>query len=147
MRELTNKAGHGGRRLLIKTPEEKTDILNRYTNELLLYSRMILECTEYGRQNPAQFTNFKVFVPSCLYLMKRGLDMYCDKKKKNYCIIRRCAYLQACLPETNTLDYYNIPKTVFTSVKNNILQAVRESTGRLEEIALFLSDESTKLSI
>jgi hypothetical protein len=106
--------------LITKTPEEEEMIIKLYTKELIVYWEMCKTLTTAGKSAPAQF-NFKLFVPSCLYLMKQGLDL------KGKQIIRRVGYLAAVLPETNTLDVYNVPKKSFTATKNYISKAIRES--------------------
>ena len=90
--------------LLRKTPREIREIVENYTKELIGYWKMILYQTNLGRQSPNHFP-FKTFVPSCLYIMKRGV------KIKNQVVIRQSQFLSTCLPETNTLDVYNINKT------------------------------------
>jgi hypothetical protein len=109
--------------LIRRTEEEKKEIIERYTQELIVYQNLVADNTIMGKESPSQF-NFKTFAPACLYLMKNGLEM------GGHVIIRRSKYLDCALPETNTLDLYNIHKPTFTASKNNILKAIRESVEK-----------------
>lgn len=109
--------------LITKTSSEQHEIIKQYTKELISYWKMILYMTELGRQSPSQF-NFKIFSPACLYIMKNGLHM------NQIYIIRKSKYLNLALPETNTLDIYQVAKPGFTAAKNAILKAVRETVEK-----------------
>lgn len=108
--------------MLRKTPREQNDIIAMYTREIIGYWKMILFKTQMGMNSPSQY-NFKAFVPAMLYIMKRGVYI------GNQPIIRKAEFLNACLPETNTLDLYNISKTPCTATRNNIQDAIRETTS------------------
>lgn len=123
--------------MLRKTPREIEEIVDNYTKELIGYWKMILYQTNLGRQSPNHFP-FKTFVPSCLYIMKRGV------KIKNQVVIRQSQFLSTCLPETNTLDVYNINKTPFTASKNHIMQAIRDTVQGDEEKAKCLYNFSVR---
>ena len=56
--------------------------------------------------------------------MKNGLHM------NQIYIIRKSKYLNLALPETNTLDTYQVAKPGFTAAKNAILKAVRETVEK-----------------
>lgn len=125
--------------LISKTPLEQDSIIKQYTKELISYWKMVLYCTELGRQSPSQF-NFKVFSPACLYIMKNGLHM------NNIFIIRKSKYLNLALPETNTLDLYDVAKPAFTAAKNAILKAVRETVEKQISTPKELHDYCLKVS-
>jgi hypothetical protein len=105
---------------LIKSAEEQSEIVKTYTIEIIAYWRMILMKTSMGQETPSLFS-FKIFTPSCMFLMKNGLQM------GGIYIIKRHRYLDAALPEANNLDYYGYSKPSFTQLKNNILKAIRET--------------------
>lgn len=129
---------------LQKTKREQESIIALYTKELIGYWRMVLVRTKLGRGSPTQFA-FKTFVPACMYLMKNGINMLGAE------IVRRSGYLNACLPETNTLDHFGIQKSAHTATKNNILQAIRETIRSnrktAQEIEAYRRSESEKVSI
>jgi hypothetical protein len=129
---------------LRKTKRQQNEVIIKFTKELIGYWKMILFKTNLGLQSPSQF-NFKAFVPACLYIMKRGVNM------QGQTIIRQDDFLSCCLPETNTLDVYKISKTPFTATKNNILLAIRDTIGGKPELAKELFEysqrESNKVSI
>jgi len=68
----------------------------------------------FGRMLPT-------LVASILYLMKSGLPM------NNVQIIPKMFFLEAALPEANTLHAYGIARGQFTSIKNDIRNAIREA--------------------
>jgi len=73
----------------------------------------------FMKKNQNVMKYFQVFVVSCLYLMKSGLPM------NSVQIIPKDPHLESSLPEANQLDFYNIPKNTFTSIKNDIQLAIR----------------------
>jgi hypothetical protein len=112
--------------LLLKTKDEKEEIIKQYTMQLIGIWKMVLFKTILGKEM-SSFFSFKSFIPACLYIMKSDLKM------NNIRIIEKSRYLEAALPEANTLDLYDISKPSFTQTKNNILRAIRETIeGRLE---------------
>ena len=106
--------------LIKKTDAQKKEIVDKNTQLLIGYWKMILLKTQLGMEMPSLFS-FKTFVPSCLYIMKSGLAM------NGVVIMEKSRYLESALPEANTLDMYGISKPSFTQTKNNILKAIRES--------------------
>ena len=124
---------------LRKTKRQQNEVIIKFTKELIGYWKMILFKTNLGLQSPSQF-NFKAFVPACLYIMKRGVNM------QGQTIIRQDDFLSCCLPETNTLDVYKISKTPFTATKNNILLAIRDTIGGKPELAKELFEYSQRES-
>ena len=107
-------------RFIIKSVEEQAEIIQLYTIEIIAYWRMLLVKTTMGQETPSLFS-FKTFTPSCIFLMKNGLQM------GGVYIINKHKYLDAALPEANNLDYYGYSKPSFTQIKNNILKAIRET--------------------
>ena len=83
----------------------------------------ILRTTPLGRASPNLFP-LRDFVPAALYIMKQGLPM-ADVE-----IVEKNFYLEATLPEANTLDFYRINKPMFTQMKNNITRAIREAVDQ-----------------
>lgn len=131
-------------KMLEKCQREQDQLIGDYTKELIGTWKMLLYKTEQGKTSPSQF-NFKIFVPACLYIMKNGI------KHNGQTIIRRSQFLSTCLPETNTLDQYNISKTPFTASKNNIMIAIRDTIGSSVEKAVEMYEyakiESEKVHI
>lgn len=125
--------------MLKKTKREQNALIADYTKELVGYWKMILFKTNLGQQSPSQF-NFKSFVPACLYIMKRGVNIH------GQTIIRQSQFLSTCLPETNTLDLYSVSKTPFTATKNNILLAIRDTIGGKATVAKELYEYSIRES-
>lgn len=112
--------------LLLKTDEEKEEIIRKYTITLIGLWKMVLFKTTLGKEM-SSFFSFKSFIPACLYIMKMDLRMHGVR------IIEKSRYLEASLPEANTLDVYDISKPSFTQTKNNILRAIRETVeGKTE---------------
>tara|TARA_B100000674_G_scaffold238136_1_gene195685 strand:+ start:9630 stop:10229 length:600 start_codon:yes stop_codon:yes gene_type:complete len=107
-------------KLLLKDKDKKQEIIQGFTSQMIGYWKMILYRTNLGREMASLFS-FKSFVPACLYIMKAGIIM------NGIYIIEKSRYLEAALPEANTLDTYNISKPSFTQTKNNILKAIRET--------------------
>lgn len=114
--------------LLIKTDEEKDDLIKDLTKTIISYYKMIVYKTNLGKEMTSMF-NFKIFVPACLYIMKRGVMM------GGIPIIESVRYLDITLPEANTLDLYKIHKPSFTQTKNNMLKAIRETVESGTETA------------
>lgn len=106
--------------ILRKTKKEIDEIVRQYTIKLIGYWKMVLQKTELGQTMSSLFP-FKSFVPACLYLMKNGVQMH------GVYIVEKSRFLERGLPETNTLDAYNISKPVFTQSRNKIQEAIRES--------------------
>lgn len=100
--------------------KKQEKLVNIYIERILALWRVIMEYTPLGRNQPGIFI-FHAFVVAALYQMRSGL--WCQGQ----CIIQRDYYLDRCLPETNTLDIYNLSKPQFTTAKKNILKAVREA--------------------
>ena len=72
--------------------------------------------------------------------MKNGLHM------NNIFIIRKSKYLNLALPETNTLDLYDVAKPAFTAAKNAILKAIRETVEKQLSTPKELRDYCLKVS-
>ena len=106
--------------LLMKSDEDREAIVKKHTVDLIGIWKMVLFKTTLGKEM-SSFFSFKTFLPACLYIIKSGLTM------NGFCIIEKSRYLEAALPEANTLDLYNISKPSFTQTKNNILRAIRET--------------------
>ena len=100
--------------------KKQEKLVNIYIERILALWRVIMEYTPLGRNQPGIFI-FHAFVVAALYQMRSGL--WCQGQ----CIIQRDYYLDRCLPETNTLDIYELSKPQFTTAKKNILKAVREA--------------------
>lgn len=103
-----------------RNEKKQNKLIDIYIERILSLWRVIMEHTPLGRTQPGIFL-FRSFVVASLYQMRSGL--FC----RGQCIIQRDYYLDKCLPETNTLDIYEISKPQFTTAKNNILRAVREA--------------------
>ena len=84
-------------------------ICKQYTHTLVAYWKVLLknQC-------------FKLFIPSCLYLMRSGVCV------DGVYVIDQCAQLDKILPEASTLDLYGIQKAQFTHTKNLILKEIRQ---------------------
>lgn len=105
--------------LIYKSKTEQDVLINKYASQLIGYWKTVLFRTSLGKEMPSLF-QFKSFAPACLYIMKLGLCMH------GVYIIEHDRYLDAALPEANSLDVYGISKPAFTQSKNNVLRAVRE---------------------
>ena len=106
--------------IIQKTKREIDEIIKTYTARLIGYWKMILYKTELGQTMSSMFP-FKTFVPAALYLLKEGVQM------NGVFIMEKSRFLESALPETNTLDAYNISKPAFTQSRNKIQEAIRES--------------------
>lgn len=130
--------------LIIKTPEEKDEIIETYTKIIYGHYKMVLYKTILGKEM-SSFFGFKAFVPACLYMIKSGLTM------NGVCIMEKSRYLESALPEANTLDLYGISKPAFTQTKNNILKAIRETVEHGSEspqsLQMYSQKESEKVVI
>lgn len=84
-------------------------ICKQYTHTLVAYWKVLLknQC-------------FKLFIPSCLYLMRSGVCV------DGVYVIDQCVQLDKILPEASTLDLYGIQKAQFTHTKNLILKEIRQ---------------------
>jgi len=118
---------------LMKSEEEKKNIVQQYTKLLIGTWKMVLFKTNLGREM-ASFFSFKSFLPACLYIMKTGLIM------NGLFIIDKSRYLDITLPEANTLDNFGYSKPSFTQQKNCILRAIREVIESNEETSQSLRD-------
>ena len=103
-----------------RDPKKQEKLINIYIERIMSLWRSIMHYTPLGRNQPGIFI-FHAFVVAALYQMKVGL--WC----RGQCIIQRDYYLDKCLPETNTLDNYDLSKPQFTTAKKNILKAIREA--------------------
>lgn len=92
----------------------------QYAKRVCAFWRTICNCTPLGQQSPNSFA-FMTFVCPALYMMRRGLWIRGQE------IIRKDPFLNTLLPDANTLDLYDVSKTMFTQTKNNILRAFREA--------------------
>lgn len=104
---------------LLPTFKSKDEIIDIYAERCQRCWKIITTKTKYGR-NYNNLFNIKTFVPSILYIMKRGLNIH------QHAFIPKDHYLESILPEANTLDTYSIHKPSFTNCKNDILKAYRE---------------------
>lgn len=105
---------------LVPTFKSKDDIIQLYAHRCQRCWEIITTKTQLGVQYGNLF-NIKTFIPSILYIMKRGLNIF------QHSIIPKDYYLESILPEANTLDNYDIHKPSFTQCKNNILKAFRDT--------------------
>lgn len=63
---------------------------------------------------------FELFVPAMLYILQRGV--YVDSEE----IIKSVPCLNTILPDANTLNDFDIPKSSFTQTKNTIRSCIRK---------------------
>jgi len=113
---------HAGRRKNWKRPKRRNRsaiekkcadaVVNVWS--VLFKHTVLKERVRFGRTLPT-------LVASILYLMKSGLPM------NNVQIIPKMFFLEAALPEANTLNTYGIARGQFTSIKNEIRNAIREA--------------------
>jgi|TARA_B110001452_G_scaffold266780_1_gene274574 hypothetical protein len=88
---------------------DTSSIYTQYTNILIAYWKVLLINH-----------SFKLFIPSCLYLMRSGVCV------DGIYVIDQCVHLENILPEASTLDLYGIHKAQFTHTKNLILKEIRQ---------------------
>lgn len=120
--------------LITKTKEEQDEIIRKYTREIIAYWKMFI-----GKTTPQNSTfSFKVFVPSCLYIMRNGLFM------SDIYIINKSRYLESALPEANGLHLYDINKPTLTNGQKHITRAILESVGSGKVTPLGLKEFFTK---
>jgi hypothetical protein len=88
---------------------------------------VLQDCNRFTRMLPT-------LVASLLYLMKSGLPM------NNVQIIPKNFFLEAALPEANTLNLYGVSRGQFTAIKNEIRDAIRKAiqSKRLNPRALIV---------
>ena len=96
------------------------EIAKTYAQRTCACWNLIVGHTPLGKESPTLFP-IKTFVVSILYLMKRGLFV------GGVQVLPKDYYLEAVLPEANTLDIYSIHKPAFTMCKNSILRSYREA--------------------
>ena len=111
--------------------KKQNKLKDLYVKRITKLWRAILQHTPIGRAQPGIFI-FKAFCIATLYQMRTGL--WC----RGQCIIQQDYFLDRCLPETNTLDNYDISKPQFTQAKNNILKAIRDAEEKQIDIRLLI---------
>ena len=102
-----------------------------YVRRIMKLWRSIMAHTPLGRNQPGVFV-FRAFCVAALYQMRAGLW------SQGQCIMQQDFFLDRCLPESNTLDNYDISKPQFTQASNNILLAIREAGEQKVDVRLLV---------
>ena len=90
------------------------DKLDDITEKIYPIIISVWKQVEVPRQIP-----FDLFVPAMLYILQRGVHVDSEE------IVQSVHELNIILPDANTLNDFDIPKSSFTQTKNTIRMCIR----------------------